>query len=516
MSDPTTPGQFGPFNQPPATPPPPGQPPYPSAPPPQSASPWGASYPPPGSVAAASYGGDPAQQQPYGIGAVPQQPYGSDPLQQPYAGEPVPAPYPADPSQPAPYPADQPYAAVPPAAPGWGDAMSAPPAAPTAAAPPSWQPPTSPMAQPMPPQMGATAPVAAGMTPPAAPPSGQKSRLPLIIAIVAAVAVVIAGVIFIPRIFGGDDPVPVDPGGAGGTTSAAGSGGASPVAVVEGYLNALAVGDAEAALAYGKTQPDDTTFLTSDFLKTVIETNPITEITVEDDPGAYSYASIEATYRLGSTLVSQTYTVSEIGDKWLLNTTYNSLELDKYQNMGVPVLLNGIDIAGKTDALLFPGVYSFTTTNTMLTLADASFTVESPGLYASGPYRLEADLSAEGVALIQAAAKTHLDGCLQAKSLAPPGCGFKISLSDGEPIPETIMWTVAADATDISTIVPEVQYNSLTKASASVSIGLNFTADAVGGGYYDTNAPMQFGFKPRISRVLADFTDPANIIVTFE
>ena len=81
---------------------------------------------------------------------------------------------------------------------------------------------------------------------------------------------------------------------------------------VKSYLDALAAGQAAVALALGKDQPTDTTFLTDAVLADSLKRAPITAITVSPPDDEYDN-SIEASYKLGDQQVNETFTVQKTG-----------------------------------------------------------------------------------------------------------------------------------------------------------------------------------------------------------
>ena len=114
------------------------------------------------------------------------------------------------------------------------------------------------------------------------------------------------------------DPIyPTTSGPTSGGTAPTGGSSAPPTVVnskadeaVKSYLEALAAGQAAVALALGKEQPTDTTFLTDAVLADSLKRAPITAITVSPPDDEYDN-SIEASYKLGDQQVNETFTVQK-------------------------------------------------------------------------------------------------------------------------------------------------------------------------------------------------------------
>jgi len=355
--------------------------------------------------------------------------------------------------------------------------------------------PTSVIAEPVPPQLGSDT-VTSSKVPARAiaePPVRHTLRNTLII--VLAVVVVLAGlaVFLVPRFL--DDPD--KPGNA-----------LSPTEAVQEYLNAVAAGDATTALLYSTQKPaEDTVFTSDNFLKSLMQASPITNIDVPGDQTTTSPAKIQATYTLNGENVQAFFTVQKYGRLWRLDIGFLPLNLTELTNQGVPLAINSVSLDLITKVYLFPGVYTFTSLNPMLDLTLPTFTIdypENPTIFREG-----FTLSQQGVATIQQAAANHLTTCLATKELSPAGCGFGFAgTNTGEVDPATITWTLTDDSADISTITPSLDGNSVSTAEATISISVHFEAISVDKQhlYEDTSS---------FNTVRADFSDPDNIVVTF-
>ncbi|MDR0284406.1 MAG: hypothetical protein LBI33_05880 [Propionibacteriaceae bacterium] len=290
-----------------------------------------------------------------------------------------------------------------------------------------------------------------------------------------------------------------------GSDSSAPAGPSTPAAAVQAYLDALAQGDATTALQYSATQPTDPTFTTNTFLTAAITANPLADIQVTDPGTSTSPVDVNATYTLGGTPVDAHFRVQKHDRTWLLDGGFLSLNLSQLLGKGVPLALNDVALDQASPKIdLFPGVYTFSSLNPMLTFPTPDITIAFPE---SAPtFTLSFALSPDGVSRLQAAAKTALDACLTRQELAPAGCGFGFASATGTPDPATITWTLGEGAPDITTLAPTLEANSTTQAYAQIAIPVHFHA---------SNGAHIYNGDSSISAAKADFTDPDQIIVTF-
>jgi len=295
------------------------------------------------------------------------------------------------------------------------------------------------------------------------------------------------------------------------TPDAGQTGDRTPTEAVQSYLNALAVGDATTALTYSATQPEDRTFMTDDFMAAVMAANPLTDIDVPAGQSDKTPAVIQATYTLGGQTVNASFTVQKHGRNWLLNGGFLVLDISSLTSKGVALTLNGadVDFAGQLD--LFPGVYTFASSDTMVTLDAGTFTIAYPE---SNPTfdQMHFTLSDQGTALILKAAQAKLDWCVAQQDIAPSGCGFQVADNPDSPVDQTtVTWTLASGATKISSLKPTLEPDTgmgYTSATADLKISLNFHAASVDGLHLYNN-------ESAITQMSADFSDPSQIVVTF-
>lgn len=274
-------------------------------------------------------------------------------------------------------------------------------------------------------------------------PSGGRNNL-VIIAVAAGLAIILAvGAGFLLTRNGGDEVAggPGDPGGDSSSESQPPQGG-KPSDPVQGYLDALAASDAEAAISFAKTPPADKTLLTNDVLTESNERAPITEISVPEVTDEYT-ARVSAAFKVGEQSVNQDFRVEQVGSEWKITEIVTDLELSRVRANSVPMLINGASV--DSDALkVFPGSYEFTTGLKYIDYGKSNvLVIEGPDSYAKTS-DVKLAPTAEGVKAFTAAAKAHHKKCLAKKELAPKGCP-NIADVDEKAKKGTVKWTVSGD-----------------------------------------------------------------------
>lgn len=441
--------------QPPSNPPfdpsptvPFGQPGQAPTPDPKSASPWQPGYSAPQPQGQPYPGSAPSAP---GADVPPAQPYGS----QPYPGQPLPGqagPNQAGPGQPFP---GQPYAGQP----NPGQPYAPSPAAPV---PPSGS-------------------------------SGNKKLIWILAGSVAAVLVIAMIVVFAV--------VRLNAGNRGGTT---GTGGgevkaSSAEAAVQGYLEALAAGDAGTALGYADSAPADTSLLTNEVLAASNATAPITDIKVTKP--ASDYSPTPATYVLGDQPVTTEFYTTKVGGAWKLRTVTREVSLRGMN--GVSLTLNGAAVSSDS-ATLFPGAYTLAATNPYYTVAGGSFSVLSPEDYTSPNFELA--LSPTGLTTVRNAAQAKLASCVKQTSLAPKGCGFAIrSAGSGA---TKAKWQISSGKNAMRSANFRLDYTDPTQAKAYTSVSLKVK------GYNKAGKYVGYG-NGYISSALADLSGK-TVTITFD
>lgn len=287
---------------------------------------------------------------------------------------------------------------------GWGNPGSPPP----------------PPAQP-PPAYGATPPPVLYAAPPPQPP--RRTNKALIIGLsAAAVVVVVVIVAVVVAVSGGS--------GAAGT----------PQDAVKGYLEALARGDASAALSFGKDQPGTTELLTDDILSQQIAKQPITDIRILDGESAApvgGYARVHVSAKFGATVSDTTLMVQKGEDGWKLDRA--AIKVDTHVLSGANRAMATLTIFGKptsSPVYVFPGYLEVASSNPNLTVTAKTPLLDGLALADSGMSLSDAQfaLSGEAEKSIMGELAEALNKCTQSNLLSPPGCPMRmkdVSLVEG-------------------------------------------------------------------------------------
>lgn len=150
----------------------------------------------------------------------------------------------------------------------------------------------------------------------APPPRSPRNRKPLFITAGATVAVLTVIAVVVAFLMSkGDD-------GDGGSFDPSGS----PTEVAKSYMEALARGDAQAALDLSATEPATTDLLTNDILKLQQEKMPITEVEIlgeERDPGADRRTStVKVAAKLGGERTEGKLNVVVVDNEWKMSAAF--------------------------------------------------------------------------------------------------------------------------------------------------------------------------------------------------
>ncbi|WP_445162880.1 serine/threonine-protein kinase [Mycobacterium sp. Dal123C01] len=220
--------------------------------------------------------------------------------------------------------------------------------------------PAAQLARPAPPQ-------SMNVPPPTGIPRGTGPRAPRrrgvrvaawLTAGIAAVGIVAA--IAIPRMIGHGHPVQTAPQQQEAARLAG-----------QHYLEALARGDAAAALALSANPPATTQFATGEVLRAQLAATPISDITATpapvpagDDPQQVQYLMLSA--RFGPTLSQARVAVHRSGDEWKLDTATVAVDIGTPGSTDASlkaVALWGVATDGASPVAIFPGGLSVSSSN---------------------------------------------------------------------------------------------------------------------------------------------------------
>lgn len=207
-----------------------------------------------------------------------------------------------------------------------------------------------------------------------------------------------------------------------------------------GYLDAVARGDANAALGYLAQQPTSRELLTDDVLKASAQTAPLTDITVTAFQARTDGATVAVAYKLGGQDVAAD--LSLVGDRtsWKLVTGLSELQVTNTAGLTV----NGATIT-QTVHPVFPGTYTAAPVIGQLALDGApTVTIPAPTTPAA-TLQVTPRLSDAGVAESRAALKTAIEACVASKVSAPPDCPWRIDETGVQVTPDSLRYVLKND-----------------------------------------------------------------------
>ncbi|WP_029149926.1 hypothetical protein [Microbacterium indicum] len=322
-----------------------------------------------------------------------------------------------------------------------------------------------------------------------------------------------------------------------GATGAAGDRGASAepslihqtnselaLAAAQGYLDAIADNDADAALAFLSGDPligaDGTALdlLSDDALGTMHSAYPMTDTKVSlgessDDQTTFT---VQASFRAGDEAIEMPLPVTVSGGVALVDADLARITPAGYG--GIELRANGTPISDGGIYLAFPGVYDITIDQEDFVLGGSSggeplvATTDFAYVYS---YEYEPVLTEEGLAAFRGAVRSATEACLAPTTLAA-GCGLELPsdlngygyIHDG-----TVSRTISDEQwSEIDQMVPSRTGDSV----------LQQTGDWIGdvhveAGWTDSwgSGRGEIGGAPWLYAPTVDFSDPA-LPVTWE
>lgn len=271
------------------------------------------------------------------------------------------------------------------------------------------------------------------------------------------------------------------------TTTSAPSAPSAPDAV-KGYLDALAAGDADAALSYAATLPADSSLLTGEVLAAGNAIAPITDVEV-DPSTATGTADVRAHYTIGSEEVDADFGVVETTDGWKLSQVAAKVAVDRFPAVAT---INGSTAAYSATLTLFPGSYRIAAGDSRYVVSGGDFVIES--LTDSPSVKVTAKLSSTGVAAVRSAAQKRLNACIKENKLHPSdGCGFWILAEDqnGKKFkPKKVRWRITSGASTLKTVKLTVNQSDAAIVTGKTKVKLYLRTDATNGRWYWANVTI--------------------------
>jgi hypothetical protein len=215
-----------------------------------------------------------------------------------------------------------------------------------------------------------------------------------------------------------------------------------PSDAVAAYLQALAAGDAAAALSYAADPAPTGPLLTNAALAESQQRTPVTgiDVPVVEDQNA---KSVSATYTLGSSDVSESFDVVKVGSTWKLSRAVKDLDLSFIVDGPVPLKINGVKITQQSVAVL-PGSYVFSTGLPFVSYGSKNVVLVKSPFAEANTYNIQSQLTNAGKKAAVSAAKKRYNKCLKAHSLTPKDCPQKFH-SKYRYAKSTITWTEAGN-----------------------------------------------------------------------
>lgn len=339
---------------------------------------------------------------------------------------------------------------------------------------------------------------------PGPPGQGPKKRTGLFVLIGAGALALILVVVAIAVNLGRNSE------GAGGGTTGGGGASSAPASAsasdaVNGYLQAVARGDAQAAVSYAADPSAvKTTFMTPEILAASAKLAPLTNISVQpSDPDA---TTVPVSYQLGSTQVSTSYDVMKTSDDaWKLVTVATDLDLSAVQEASIPMLMNGTKVKPGLFSVL-PGAYHFTTGQRNFDYG------KRPDLVVRYPAdfpditQVEPRISSKGQASALTAIKKSWNSCLDKRAQKPKGCPNQFVYKDYNFRDSTVRWSrkgsdpfkrIKPEYTDATTVQYLVKRDLALKGTCTASGRTGTCTGTLKGGNVQVEARLS-GDKIRV------------------
>lgn len=236
-------------------------------------------------------------------------------------------------------------------------------------------------------------------------------------------------------------------------SEAGGAGAPSAEEAVRAYLDALARGDANAAVRLSRTAPPDRTFLTDDILRRQVSELPITNIEVTGNGNR-----VDVSADLGGERSSATVIVDKPGrgDDWKIRNASKTVDLTQPSKSINAALLRYVTLFGTPipdgRAEVFPGWLDVGSGNPNLDVAlrDSQHPELAEFFIPHTTDKLAITISEQGQEAIRSQIKEMFEDCAESTLLSPPGC------PQGRPRPDlidgTARWTAPVNYDYVETM----------------------------------------------------------------
>ncbi len=287
----------------------------------------------------------------------------------------------------------------------------------------------------------------------------------------------------------------------------------SPQDVVRTYLESLASGDIDAALALGPTAGDETStkhLLSPAAHRAMRKRAPITDIQIRtEDPKA---TTVEASYKLAGKDVQTKFPVVLGNDgSYQLERTTVTVIIELSQAEALPLLVNGVEVQKYQPMEVVPGVYELTTGHDYIEYPpENTFTIGSLQYADTTSLPATPRLTDEGRQAFVAAARTALERCVAVRAPAPEGCPQQVRAA--KPLaPGSVRWTLVGQP--FSSATASLSTADLTVAVVPLDLHFRMTAR-----YADGSDPGTQDFPTTTVRATANMLgeDPDDITIVWE
>lgn len=287
--------------------------------------------------------------------------------------------------------------------------------------------------------------------------------------------------------------------------------GAAAAAAVQQYVEAVAEGDAAAALSHVQGNPAPTGLLTDAGLAASHALFPITDVVAKADPIWETAGHVVVTYSLGSTPVTETYDVSDPdGDGTYVIADTSRLSFGP-RFTGLALTVNGAPVTGDSVAV-FPGTYA-------LGVSTQPYEIDAPPIVVTAegetavPEAVTPSLTDAGVQSYRTAVSSAIAACLASRALAS-GCGLDLqsTLSDGTTLYDgTVFRALTPDAQSVlASLVPELDPTNAVMVSSGMIGGVTTAANCTQG---DANGECDIHDAPALQNAQVDMTQTPLVVV---
>ncbi|MDR3068775.1 MAG: hypothetical protein LBU50_04655 [Cellulomonas sp.] len=293
----------------------------------------------------------------------------------------------------------------------------------------------------------------------------------------------------------------------------------------EQYFQAIADGDASAALDLLVAQPSSTELLTDDVLAASKKAAPISDITTTLESSSADEAQVAVVYQMGGEEVKQTLTVQKIDGAWKVEGGTATVDLTTTATGSLPLELNGSPVEASSQVVLFPGSYTLTTTAPYVVLSDNTFEITDLGSVEVSA--ATTTLTDDGATAFQTAVRGSVEACVAATTIAMDCAWLPMSatLGNGTELADgTIQRTLTAEAQAwLDALDPTLDADDPALASVLQpdigTVGVTVFAHGTLNGQ-DVSGPIAVtGTDVEIvypfGRPTVDMSDPDNLTVTW-